>query len=340
MYLRNAWYVAGFADEVAGDRLLARRLLDRPVVFFRKPDGGFAALEDRCPHRFAPLSAGKLCDGGAALLCPYHGLRFDSSGSCVHNPHSNGSIPKAARVASFPVVERHGLLWWWPGEPALANPALIPDYSGIARAHPDGSFRGYLPTRCHYELLVDNILDLTHADYLHAGTLGNGSLTRAKAHITDVDERTVNVSWESSGEVAPPAFDAHLRRPGEPADQWTEVTWTAPGNMLLHVGATLQGDDRALGVDVLTAHVATPESESSTHYWFWATRTFALSAAENARIRGFVEYAFAQQDKPMLEAQQQNMGGTDFWSLKPVLLPSDAAAVRARRKLAQLVENQ
>jgi len=340
VYWLNTWYVAGFSDEVAGTRLLARRLLDRPLVFFRKPDGRVAALDDRCPHRFAPLSAGKLCEEGAALQCPYHGLRFDGNGRCVHNPHSKGSIPTAARVASYPVEDRHGLLWWWPGAPALANPDLIPDYSAIAGAHPDGSFRGYLPTRCHYELLVDNILDLTHADYLHAGTLGNGSLTRAKAHITDVDERTLNVTWLSSGERAPPAFAAHLRHPEERTDQWTEVTWTAPGNMLLHVGATLLGEDRSQGVDVLTAHVATPETGSSTHYWFWATRTFAVSAAENARIRSFVEYAFAQQDKPMLEAQQQNMDGADFWALKPVLLPSDAAAVRVRRKLAKLMESQ
>jgi vanillate O-demethylase monooxygenase subunit len=159
-------------------------------------------------------------------------------------------------------VDRHGLLWWWPGDPALAQPDLIPDYSALARAHPDGSFRGYLPTQCNYELLVDNILDLTHADYLHAGTLGNGSLTRAKAHITDIDERSLNVTWVSSGERAPPAFDAHLRHPGQPADQWTEVTWTAPGNMLLRVGATLQGEGRSRGVDVLTAHVATPETGS------------------------------------------------------------------------------
>ena len=340
MYLLNAWYVAGFSDEVDGSRLLSRRLLDRPLVFFRNPDGSVAALDDRCPHRFAPLSAGKLCDDGAALQCPYHGLRFDGNGQCVHNPHSKGSIPNAARVASYPVVDRHGLLWWWPGEATLAKPELIPDYSAVARAHPDGSFRGYLPTRCHYELLADNILDLTHADYLHAGTLGNGSLTRAKAHITDMGERSLNVRWLCSGEPAPPAFAAHLRHPEQPTDQWTEVTWTAPGNMLLHVGATLLGEDRSEGVDVLTAHMVTPETGWSTHYWFWATRTFAISAAENARIRGFVEYAFAQQDKPMLEAQQQNMGGVDFWAMKPVLLPSDAAAVCVRRKLAKLVESQ
>jgi phenylpropionate dioxygenase-like ring-hydroxylating dioxygenase large terminal subunit len=272
MYLKNTWYVAGFASEIDGDRPLTRTLLDQPIV-----------------------------------------------------------LPRAA-------VERHGLLWWWGGDATRADPDLIPDYSLFQRAHPHGSFQGYLPTRCHYELLVDNILDLTHADYLHAGSLGNGSLTRSKAQVTDLSERSLNVAWLSSGEPAPAAFDAHLRLHGEPTDQWTEVTWTAPGNMLLRVGATLQGESRSQGVDAWTLHLATPETESTTHYWFWSMREFAVSAEANAQIRAFVTYAFAQQDKPMLEAQYRNMNGGEFWSMKPLLLASDAAAVRARRKLMSLID--
>jgi phenylpropionate dioxygenase-like ring-hydroxylating dioxygenase large terminal subunit len=235
-------------------------------------------------------------------------------------------------------VQEHGLLWWWAGDVNLADPALIPDYSSFQRAHPDSTFRGYLPTQCHYELLIDNILDLTHADYLHAGSLGNGSLTRSKAQVTDLSEHSLHVVWLSSGEPAPPAFDAHLRRHGEPTDQWTEVTWTAPGNMLLRVGATLQGESRSQGVDAVTLHLATPETGSSTHYWFWSMRTFAVSAEANAQIQRIVEYAFSQQDKPMLEAQFRNMDGADFWSMKPLLLSTDAAAVRARRKLVKLID--
>lgn len=338
MYLRNTWYVAGYAAEIAGSRLLARRLLNEPIVFFRDSQGEVAALADRCPHRFAPLSLGQLCDGGLALQCPYHGLRFDGTGACVQNPHAKGSIPQAARVQTFAVVERHGLLWWWAGDVTLADTGLIPDYSSFQRAHADGTCRGYLPTQCHYELLVDNILDLTHADYLHAGSLGNGSLTRAKAQVTEVSERSLNVVWLSSGERAPPAFESHLRRQGEPTEQWTEVTWTAPGNMLLRVGATLHGESRSQGVEAMTLHLATPETASRTHYWFWSTRTFAISAEANAQIRVFLEHAFAQQDKPMLEAQYRNMEGMEFWSMKPLLLSTDAAAARARRKLAKLIE--
>lgn len=336
-YLRHAWYVAGFADELAPGQMLARTLLEQPLVFFRRADGGVAALQDRCSHRFAPLSAGTLCDGGASVQCPYHGLRFDATGACVHNPHAGGAIPKAAVVASYAVRERDGLLWWWAGDAASADDALIPDYSPIPAAAADSTIRGYLPTACDYRLLVDNILDLTHADYLHAGSLGSGALTRSKVQIDDLSGRSTRISWLSSGDLAPPAFDHHLREQGQPTDQWTEVTWVAPGSMQLRVGATLHGETREQGVDSLTLHLATPETGERTHYWYWSTRNFAISPQANAAIAPMIEFAFSQQDKPMLEAQQQRIGQADFWSLKPVLLPGDAGAVRVRRKLDALM---
>jgi len=334
-YLRSAWYVAGFADELAPGAMLSRTLLDEPVVFFRDAGGAVKALADRCSHRFAPLSMGKLCDG--VVQCPYHGMRFDGSGACVHNPHGDGAVPKASKVKAYAVVERDGLLWWWAGDAEGADATLIPDYSHITSAPADATVRGYMPTACHYELLVDNILDLTHADYLHAGGLGSGALTRCKSSVTDHDERSATVAWLSSGDRAPTAFDMHLRQQGQPTDQWTEVTWTAPSNMLLHVGATLQGESREQGVDTFNLHLATPESESRTHYWYWSSRNFAISPEANAMIKPMIEHAFREQDKPMLEAQSRNMAGQPFWSLKPVLLPSDAGAVRVRRKLAALI---
>jgi phenylpropionate dioxygenase-like ring-hydroxylating dioxygenase large terminal subunit len=336
--LRNCWYVAGFAEELPEGGLLARTLLEQPIVFFRSADGGVAALADRCSHRFAPLSQGKLCEG--VVQCPYHGLRFDAEGRCVQNPHGNGAIPNAAAVRSFVARERHGLLWWWAGEAARADDSLIPDYSAVTGAHPDATIRGYLPTACHYQLLVDNILDLTHADFLHAGTLGSGALTRSSAQVTEISARSAKVSWLSSGDLAPPAFDAHLREQGRPTDQWTEVTWVAPANMLLQVGATLMGESRERGVDSLNLHLATPETAMRTHYWYWSSRNFAISAEANAAIRPMVEFAFAQQDKPILEAQQRNLGSVEFWAAGPVLLTTDAGAVRVRRKLDALMADE
>jgi phenylpropionate dioxygenase-like ring-hydroxylating dioxygenase large terminal subunit len=84
-YLRNVWYMAGWADEIVGEAMLSRRLLGRPVLLFRRAaDGLVTALDDRCPHRFAPLSRGTRT--GDQIICGYHGLQFDASGACVRNP--------------------------------------------------------------------------------------------------------------------------------------------------------------------------------------------------------------------------------------------------------------
>lgn len=339
-YLRNAWYVAAMHDELLPGKLLARTYLDEPVVLFRNADGKPQALVDRCPHRFAPLSEGKLCDGGNHIQCGYHGLQFDGKGACVSNPHGNGAIPKAAAAKAYVLCERDGLIWLWAGEPEDADESLIPDYSAVTSAHVDGTIRGYLPTACNYELFIDNILDLTHVDFLHPTTLGSGALSRTKAEISDLGDRMVKIAWMSSGDVAPYAFDMNLREQGKPTDQWTEVTWTAPSSMLLRAGATLLGEAREAGADTLNLHLATPATATTTHYWYWSSRKFAVSPEANAMITPMVVNVFKLEDKPMLEAQQQRMGGAEFWSLKPVLLPGDAGAVRVRRKLKALVDTE
>src|SRR5947209_3739274 len=104
-YLRNAWYVAAWSDDLADGQLLSRTILKEPVVLYRKADGHVAALQDRCPHRFAPLHMGKVV-GGDRIQCPYHGLEFDASGACALNPHGQ-NIPSRLRVRSFPVTEKH-----------------------------------------------------------------------------------------------------------------------------------------------------------------------------------------------------------------------------------------
>jgi phenylpropionate dioxygenase-like ring-hydroxylating dioxygenase large terminal subunit len=334
-YLRNAWYVAGFGDELPTGKLLARTFLDEPLVLFRRPDGSIAALYDRCPHRFAPLSMGTLCEGGASVQCRYHGLRFDGSGACVHNPQ--GPAPKAATVRSYPVCERDGLIWLWMGDTRAADEALIPDYSAVTAAPEHATVRGYMPTACRFDLFVDNILDLSHVDYLHPTTLGSGALSRTRPQVSEPTQRSVKIEWNSSGDLAPAAFDTHLRQQGQPTDQWTEVAWTAPSTTRLCAGATLQGEGRAAGVGTMNLHLATPESATTVHYWYWSTRDFAVSAEANAFITPLIEGVFRNEDKPMLEAQQRRVGAADLLALNPVLLPADAGSVRMRRKLQSLL---
>ena len=126
-YLRNAWYVAAWADDLGDGQVLGRTILKEPVVLYRMANGEVAAIQNRCSHRFAPLSMGKIV-GGNRLQCPYHGLEFDASGACVLNPHGNKHIPSRAHIRGFPVTEKHKAIWIWMGDQP-ADPAKVPDFS-------------------------------------------------------------------------------------------------------------------------------------------------------------------------------------------------------------------
>src|SRR6266702_3990608 len=124
MLLRNAWYIAAWADEISGEPL-ARRICNDPVVLFRDGAGKVGALADCCCHRAAPLHRGTVVDAG--IQCGYHGLVFDGSGHCVAIPGQR-LIPEDTRVCSYPAVEKDQLVWLWMGDPALADPARIVDF--------------------------------------------------------------------------------------------------------------------------------------------------------------------------------------------------------------------
>jgi vanillate O-demethylase monooxygenase subunit len=335
-YLRNTWYVAAWGDEVAPAKLFNRTILGEPIVFFRKEDGTIAAIGDRCPHRFAPLHAGTLV--GDCVRCPYHGLQFDSNGKCAHNPHGNGAIPDAAKVKAYPAVERHLAIWIWMGDPDAADAALIPDYSFLPAAKPTARNIGYLHTKCNYELMTDNIMDLSHVDFLHPTTLGGGALSSSKPDVSEQGDR-IQIVWIAKSGKAPPAFAVHLPDPAAAADVWTDVTWSAPGLMHLCAGVAPAGVPLEQGLSSSNLHLMTPETATTTHYFFANTRSFRQDDGEfNAMLDKILTGVFANEDLPMVESQQAAIGDGDFWSMKPVLLSADAGAIRVRRVLDRLIK--
>ena len=329
MYLKNCWYQAAWLEELDDGRL-ARTLLDTPLLLFRDGDG-ISALLDRCPHRFAPLSAGKLCEG--VVECGYHGLAFDGSGRCVHNPH--GPISSVMRVRTFPAIVRHHAVWVWFGDDERADPALIPDLSYIDSTPETARILMHMPTAANYQLLTDNIMDLSHADYLHRNTLG-GVITGAKARQFERGKGLV-AEWTNSACDAPPLFQSRIPSPSK-ADYWIEVEWQAPAIMTL--ANTIVSAGQVPSEEDLTQslHNMTPETATSTHYFMCSTRRENLDdVALTQSLKKALDQAFNGEDKPMIEAQQKRMGDAEFWSLKPILLKGDAAGVRVRRQLAELI---
>jgi vanillate O-demethylase monooxygenase subunit len=249
-------------------------------------------------------------------------------------------VSRALSVSAYRCLERHDMIWVWLGDAERADPALIPDLSFIDRSPATAKSHGYLPTAADYRLGMDNIMDLSHVDYLHPNTLGGGALTKAKATVTH-DGATVQVAWRIDNHVAPPAFAEHFPDPGAPAEVWSIVKWHAPSVMVLEAGGAPMGRPRSEGVNSFSLHVMTPETERTTHYFFVNTRTFKLDdGAYNQGLHAFLYTIFSDDDKPMLEAQQRRIGEHDFWDLKPALLSIDAGAVAVRRKLEDLIEKE
>jgi phenylpropionate dioxygenase-like ring-hydroxylating dioxygenase large terminal subunit len=333
-WLRNCWYAAAWGDEVApGDRI-ARTIIEIPLLIWRDGEGRVHALANRCPHRLAPLEKGRIDEN--VVRCGYHGLAFDgATGVCVDNPH--GPVTSALAVRAYPVVERHGILWVWTGEPGRADQDAVPGLGFIDTTLPNAFSKGYMRAAADHRLLEDNIFDLSHGDYLHPETLGGGAFTRTRPSI---EERvgTVFVQWLAESEQAIPIWRPELPDPDQPIDMLTEVEWHPSGVMLLRGGITLAGEQSDWRLDTCNAHIMTPETPTSTHYFYCNSRNYRTEDADyNALLALGLKGAFEGEDKPMIEGQQANIGNLDLMDCGPALLAIDNASTRARRMYRRLV---
>lgn len=337
-FLRNAWYCAGWAHQL-GREPIARTLLNEPVLLYRKEDGRAVALGNRCPHRFAPLHRGKLI--GDVIQCPYHGLQFDSTGVCVHNPHGDGKIPKSAQVKRYPLEERHAVLWIWMGDEACADIANIPDFSPLNDPKHYTVVYGYLHIPAHYELMNDNLLDLSHVRYLHpflsGGQEAMSSATEARFKMRQ-EGNTVIANNVLINAPLSPIYKLLWQPVDAPLEMRANMRWDPPGNLFLDTGMTYVGKPASDGPAIPTAHLLTPETDTSTHYYFATARDCKLEdEGLSEALHVGTSNAFANEDEPMIGWCRDNMGTNDLDSLNPVLLVGDAAAVRARRVLKGLI---
>jgi renierapurpurin 18,18'-hydroxylase len=160
----NRWYMIAKSSEIQGQPM-NREIWKQPVVLFRTQPGEVRALEDRCAHRLVRLSHGRVKDD--KIECAYHGWQFNGAGRCVHIPHlgSRTTLPNC-EVRSFPVVEKHGFVWIFPGNPALSKTILPMEMNEWDDLNEISSFVT-LTTRAHFSYLVENLMDMYHGS-LHA----------------------------------------------------------------------------------------------------------------------------------------------------------------------------
>jgi len=340
-FLYKAWYVAAWPSEVTRTPL-RRVFLEQPVMLYRREDGRPVALADSCPHRFVPLSRGSLV--GDEIVCCYHGLRFNPDGACTLNPHGDGTIPAVAKVRAYPLAESQGLIWIWMGAAADADPRTIPvlsipHFPALDDADAYAAVGGRLSIAANYELITDNLLDLSHVQFLHPGLrVANPRVTRHE--MKQEGNAITSYFWRDEGQV-----NGLLKLMGWPADRPVDsrahMHWQPPALMTLDVGVTDVGRPVEEGMSAPSLHLLTPESRERTHYFFAFLRTVGKDdAALTEKVRVLGLQAFEQEDKPVIEAQQMNLGEAEIMSLGPALLAPDAAGVRARRVLRGLIEAQ
>ena len=333
MFLENAWYVAGWTGELASGQSIARRYLNRSVVLYRTQNGAVGALEDRCAHRAVPLSLGHVA--GEMIRCAYHGLEYDRGGACTKIP-SQDRVPSKAAVRAYPVHEQDAVIWIWMGEPARADTAAIPRHT----VHDDAAWAwrsSHFKVDGEWRLLIDNLMDLSHLPYIHPRTIGGDPDTHFRAKTET--ERTPNgvlVKRYMPNSPPPPTYVAAAGFTG-PIDRWQEIEFE-PIVLRIHTGgcdANTGAYDgrRAHGFSMMGFHGITPETETTTHY-FW-------SIATNILTPGVIERVFEQtaatfrEDQAVLEAQQRRFEESPT---SPMIdIGSDAGGNMVRRRLATLM---
>ena len=343
-FVRDAWYIAAWSDEIV-DRPLGRRILGEPVVLFRDSAGAIVTLLDRCCHRGAPLSLGEVIPQG--IQCGYHGLVFDSTGKCVLVPGDH-KVPPGAQVRSFPTIEQDAFVWIWMGDPEKADRDALVRYP----YHNDSANwphqHATLHLRSGYLLVLDNLMDLSHLGYVHKGTVGGNANTHVEAKMRTM--RTPNgVRFERwmLDSVPPPTYVKAVGFKGT-VDRWQETEFIAPNSVVQWNGAVDAGTGalRDWRYDVPREncfsfrlfHGLTPETENSSYY-FWSAANGYGQHDPDATGRLFDEIARTfDQDVAVLEAQQQRLLEIPDGPL--VEIHGDAARIHARRAIDRMIMNE
>ena len=340
MFLKNTWYVACQAHEIT-DKPLGRKICNESMAFYKNAEGRVSAVQDFCPHRGAPLSLGRVCNG--QLVCGYHGLVMGCDGLVVNMP--GHQVRNFEPIKSYAVIERYGFVWVWPGDQSKVDPAQMPVFDWFD--NPQWAYGGGLyHIACDYRLMIDNLMDLTHETYVHSTSIGQQEIDETPSR-TVTEGNSVVTSRFMEGIKAPPFWQMAMRANDLDAeatvDRWQICKFTPPSHVLIEVGVALAGKggynadpkDKAYSVVV---DFITPETETSIHYFWGMVRQFKPEDAElTAKIREGQGKIFSE-DLQMLEMQQKNLLAFPERQLK--ILSIDAGGVMSRRIIDRLLATE
>jgi vanillate O-demethylase monooxygenase subunit len=337
-FLTNSWYVAAWDHELADGKLLARTLLDKPVVLFKGDSGNVVALDDRCAHRGARLSNGRR--EGDCVRCMYHGLKFDASGKCVQIPGQD-NIPPKLGVRSYPVVMRDHLVWIWMGDPALADPAKILDFPYLR----DPAWRGkpdYMHYNANYLLIVDNLSDFAHLAFVHTKTLGGSEEYAYKSKPTAIErlDDGFRVERWHMGADSPPFHSKVVREAGK-VDRRNIARMHVPGIFFMETLFSPAGSGAERGnlqgaKQYRNCQFFTPETERSTHFFWDYLHDYDLQDPAIAESLNLSMIDGFNEDKFIIEGQQQVLDADPNFKMNGIV--ADAPLAHFRRTLGKLID--
>jgi vanillate O-demethylase monooxygenase subunit len=333
MFVRNCWYVIAWDHEVEPGKLFSRTVLGEPILLYRRADGAIAALEDRCCHRLAPLSKGRL--EGDCVRCGYHGMKFDASGRCVEIPGLD-VVPPKARVRTYPITVKNRWVFVWMGDEDRIDPGLLPD--NYSCDHPEHHYRpGYMHYETPYMLICDNLLDFSHLSYVHEKTLGGSpKVAQSKPRVEKL-ANGIKVSRRVP-DVPPPPYYHRMKTFEGNVDRWFIYDFVLPGTLLMHSGGRPVSDaesDMRRAVELHSCQTLTPETEQSTHYFFQQSPRMRERDDEivESTYRSLIS-AF-NEDRDMITAQFRSIELDPTKSMLPLAM--DAALMQWRRLVEERV---
>ena len=327
-FVRNAWYAACWSNDLENGPL-ARVVLGEEIALFRPASGVVAALEDCCPHRFAALSMGAVEAG--EIVCPYHGMRFGGDGVCTAIPGQK-SVPTRARARSYPAIEKNGLVWVWTGEVEGADPGCLPDVHWLD-APGWRSVTGTTRYDCNWLLLVDNLIDLSHATFVHKSTIGTDDVADTPVSA-ERDGDTVVVT-RMMYDTEPSNFYQQVKDFGGNVDRWHRIWLDPPSTVIIDAGVMPAGtNDRNNGIDTRIISVLTPVDDCTVDQHWGFARDFGLDDdGLDSVIAGSLVFTF-DEDRDILARQQLNL------KKRPGALMmnnvADAGVVLARRLIDEM----
>jgi len=322
------WHPVARSSSLDERNPLGVKLLGRELVLARL-DGKLAALDGYCRHFQARLALGEVCtrNGKELLCCPYHGWSYGSDGQCRYIPQlpESKAVPSAARVASYPVAQAHGLIWvCLGGTPAHDVPAFPeagdPAFHTVTLDEP-------APTEASAMRMILATLDDTHFPWVHEGILGARDRPAPPDHSVWREGSTLRCAYCTAQPANQTSADAST------GTNQAEVTLSYDNTVYMPSTLRLVKDSPA-GRYVIWLACCPVDAFATVNFWSFA-RNYDLAASKDSDYAAFSQQV-RDQDKPIIESQRPRLVPPLSTHISLAMSPADAPLLEYLRWLDEL----